>query len=294
MKLAIVALLFAHCSLSVVAAEVDKDDVTGMWWGGLQADSPGRNPTETNHWVMERKKDGTYRLKSYLVDHAKKLFLLAGTGTGSWEFVDGNLSYLNTASGGEWTAEGVRLEGSVLRWEREEPIGLTEAETEMYIEFPVRSFDHRFGKDYRQVTEREFIDRYRPDVPGGERNWLILAPELVGQWVSFEMEHRSNFPTRVERVEIDLNPDGTFKRRLVGMPGDDFEMSGEFFIGQRMIVLHDMKSEAREELHYRFHKEVLEVRMFSSIGAIVKLRKTGTAPTTQPPAEDAAAKPGAR
>jgi hypothetical protein len=139
------------------AAELSKQSFTGIQWGS-QVTVPD-NVTERPHWLVERKDDGTVRSQGVTVDHRKKLYFLGAVGVGTWSFKDGVLSHLFN-NGLKWKATTIHQDGKALRWEQKRKSGW-DAVLEKNSEESVGTFSVPLGRDYRQVTEKEFHDRNR-------------------------------------------------------------------------------------------------------------------------------------
>lgn len=173
MKTLIAALLGAIFALTGHAEEATKARLTGTWWGTVTGESSP--PHSRWHWSVQRRSDGSLRYQHYLVDHEKKVYYPWGAlQSWTWKLKDGQLEYfLGSVSRSD--PHPVRWEDGKIRWETKfTGGGMSRVEiTNVCTEEPAKKFGPQLPKDYREVTEKEFQNRYAKP----EQNPL-LGPEL--------------------------------------------------------------------------------------------------------------------
>ena len=158
MKSATIALCFFVTALHALAEESSKTKLVGMWWG-TAIDSPAY---QRDHWVIERKSDGTYRVQEFRVDHEKKLYFefTKKPARGKWN-VQGQ-SITHRIDGNEYVeTDVIRFDGKNVRWDRNTQSGLARSQVH-FTEEPVHDVVPSLGRSYRRVSEEEFDDRLAP------------------------------------------------------------------------------------------------------------------------------------
>ena len=162
----LIAILVCLMFTSLVhAGEATRAKLTGVWWGTMTGDNRASPAYNRFHWTVERRADGTYRLQGFRVDHEKKLFCALHLEAGNWELKEGLLHYGSPTGTAKPIA--VRWEGGKVRFERDRPpSGGVSNETirEECCEESADKFGPKVPKDYREISEKDFGNRY-PDTP---------------------------------------------------------------------------------------------------------------------------------
>lgn len=159
----------------------ERGRLVGIWWGTLTDPELG-SKRRTEHWIIERKADGTYRVQELQVDHtAKMYFVFPGEpSSGIWNLTGQALTHDLDEKDYEQT-DIVKFEKQVLRWEREKRGAFGEEYQVQLTEKRIERFAPPLGKDYRQVTEEEFAQRGPPPEQAPDREATIRPPSTPAE-----------------------------------------------------------------------------------------------------------------
>lgn len=152
--------------------QIAQEKLTGTWWGEMTVTDESFMKAIGSRicWLVERKADGTCRMKCFRVDDAKKIYYLTESRTGKWQLNGSGLrqSWTNGTS----SEDEVRWEKGKLHWKREfsTPSSFMGCDIfELHDEVATKEYQPPLPADYRRVTQKEALDSPNsPDPPGGE------------------------------------------------------------------------------------------------------------------------------
>jgi len=159
-------------------AEPKKDTVIGIWWGtAIVAEYEDTQDHQRDHWVIERKPDGTYRVQEFRVDHVRKLYfaLTENSASGTWKLDGGAITHrLNGKD--HLQKDAIRIDGDIIRWDRltdPEPLRHEVRFTEQRIE----RFTPKLEQGFRRVSEEAFDRRMEANVVEAGTGHPAARPE---------------------------------------------------------------------------------------------------------------------
>ncbi len=139
------------------------------------------------YWITERKADGSFRTQNYLVDHPKKIYCAIYIPvTGTWKLQDGRLEK-SSSSSRSYAGPFVWKEGKL-----QDLIHTSRVSDDdillLRTEEPAPAYAPQLPKDYRELSEGEFLKQEAPAKEGQpgradkDPSARLTKEKLIGIW----------------------------------------------------------------------------------------------------------------